>query len=159
MAQFNSLNVKLSNSKLHKLKLATGNATKVALKPFLNMFGPSHDEAHFSFKWLPTHIQVSKRRKAFANNQSANINLLTDKLPKTVQSAEFLGRYLRPSLKTGLLLMKSALKPVAKNVLIRLGLTQQVHQMETQIFLKNSWIGDDNINNFKLKNERHHESS
>ena len=136
MAQFNSLNVKLSNSKLHKLKSATGNATKVALKTFLTMFGPSHDEAHFSFKWLPTHIQVSKPRKAFANNQSANINLLTDKFPKTVQSAEFLGRYLRPSLKTGLLLMKSALKPVAKNVLIRFGLTASASDGDADILEK-----------------------
>ena len=136
MAQFNSLNVKLSNSKLHKLKSATGNATKVALKPFLTMFGPSHDEAHFSFKWLPTHRKVSKPRKAFANNQSANINLLTDKFPKTVQSAEFLGRYLRPSLKTGLLLMKSALKPVAKNVLIRFGLTASASDGDADILEK-----------------------
>ena len=136
MAQFNSLNVKLSNSKLHKLKSATGNATKAALKPFLTMFGPSHDEAHFSFKWLPTHIQVSKPRKAFANNQSANINLLTDKFPKTVQSAEFLGRYLRPSLKTGLLLMKCALKPVAKNVLIRFGLIASASDGDADILEK-----------------------
>ena len=100
------------------------------------MFGPSHDEAHFSFKWLPTHIQVSKPRKAFANNQSANINLLTDKFPKTVQSAEFLGRYLRPSLKTGLLLMKSALKPVAKNVLIRFGLTASASDGDADILEK-----------------------
>ena len=123
MAQFISLNVKVSSFKLHKLKSATWNATKVALKLFLTTIGTSHDEAHFPFKWLPTHRKVSKPRKAFANNQSANWNLLTDKFPKTVQSAELLGRYLRPSLKTGLLLMKSALKPLAKIVLITLGLT------------------------------------
>ena len=123
MAQFISLNVKVSSLKLHKLKSATWNAAKVTLKLFLTTIGTSHDEAHFPFKWLPCHRQVSKPRKAFANNQSANIDLLTGKLPKTVQSAELLGRYLRPSLKTGLPLMKSALKPLAKTVLITLGLT------------------------------------
>ena len=36
---------------------------------------------------------------------------------------EFLGRLLRPLLKTGLPLMKIVLKPLAKNVLFPLGLT------------------------------------
>ena len=42
---------------------------------------------------------------------------------KVGQPRGFLGRLLGPLLKTGLLLMKNILKPLAKNVLIPLGLT------------------------------------
>ena len=53
------------------------------------------------------------------NSSSANI------LSKTqmVKSGGFLGERLRPSLKTGLPLMKDVLKSLAKSVLISLGLT------------------------------------
>ena len=40
-----------------------------------------------------------------------------------IQSGEFLGRFLGPLLKTGLPLMKNVIKPLAKSVLIPLGLT------------------------------------
>ena len=40
-----------------------------------------------------------------------------------IQSGRFLGRLLGPLLKTGLPLMKSVIKPLAKRVLIPLGLT------------------------------------
>ena len=40
-----------------------------------------------------------------------------------IQLGEFLGRLLRPLLKTGLPLIKNVIKPLAKSVLIPLGLT------------------------------------
>ena len=40
-----------------------------------------------------------------------------------IQSGRFLGRLLGPLLKTGLPLMKNVIKPLAKSVLIPLGLT------------------------------------
>ena len=40
-----------------------------------------------------------------------------------IQSGGFLGRLLGPLLKTGLPLMKNVIKPLAKSVLIPLGLT------------------------------------
>ena len=39
------------------------------------------------------------------------------------QSGRFLGRILGPLLKTGLALMRNAVKPLAKSILIPLGLT------------------------------------
>ena len=42
-----------------------------------------------------------------------------------IQSGGFLGRLLGPLLKTGLLLIKNAIKPLAKSVLIPLGLTAE----------------------------------
>ena len=44
MTQRNSLNVKLSNSQLNKLKSAQKNETEVVLRPSSNMTGNSDDE-------------------------------------------------------------------------------------------------------------------
>ena len=50
MTQYNSLNVKLSNSQLNKLKSAINNETEVILGLLLNMVGSSDDETNFSHK-------------------------------------------------------------------------------------------------------------
>ena len=70
-----------------------------------------------------TNSQVSKLRKVFEHNFSANMKLSKTQYHKIKQSREFLGRLLGPLLKTGLLLMENVLKPLAKIVLIALGLT------------------------------------
>ena len=44
-------------------------------------------------------------------------------LSKMLQSGGFLGRLLGPLLRTGLPLMESVIKPLAKSVLVPLGLT------------------------------------
>ena len=89
----------------------------------MNVVGDSNDENNFPHKLLLTNTQVSKLRKAFANNSSANIKLSKTQLHKIGQSGGFLGRLLGPLLKTGLPLMKNVLKPLAKSVLIPLRLT------------------------------------
>ena len=83
MTQYNSLNVKLSNSLLNKLKSAIENESEVLL---LNMIGSSDDETNFSHKLLLTDRQVSNIRKAFANNSSADIKFSKTHLSKMVQS-------------------------------------------------------------------------
>ena len=71
MTQYNSLNVKLSNSQLNKLKSAIKNETEVVLRLSSNMIGDN--ETNFSHKLLLTERQVSSLRKSFANNSSADI--------------------------------------------------------------------------------------
>ena len=61
-------------------------------------------------------------RKAFANKSSIDIMLSKTQLSKMIQSGTFLGRLLGPLLKTGLLLIKNAVKPLANSVLIPLEL-------------------------------------
>ena len=68
-------------------------------------------------------IQVSEICKAFANGTSTNKILSKYQLDDIWQSEGFLGRLLAPLLKTGLPLMKNVLQPLAKNILIQLGLT------------------------------------
>ena len=80
-------------------------------------------EANFPHQLLVTNTKVSNFRKAFANNSSANIKLSKTQLSKMIQSGGFLGRLLGPLRKTGLLLILNVIKPLAKGVLIPLGLT------------------------------------
>ena len=53
-----------------------------------------------------------------------------------VQSGEFLGKLLGPLLKTGLPLIKSVIKPLAKSVLISLGLTVAASAADSGIHKK-----------------------
>ena len=123
MTQYNSLNVKLSNSQLNKLKSSIKNETDVVLRISSNMVGNSNDNINFPHELLLTNRQVANIRKAFAKNTSTDIKLSQTQLSKMIQSGEFLGRLLGPLLKTGLPLIKSVKKPLAKSVLIPLGLT------------------------------------
>ena len=82
-----------------------------------------YNENNFPHKLLLTSRQVSNLGKAFANNSSADIKLSKTQLSKIIQSRGFLGRLLGPLLKTGLPLISDAIKPLAKSVLIPLGLT------------------------------------
>ena len=81
------------------------------------------NENNFPHKLLSTNRQVSNLRNAFAIHSSADIRLSKTKLSKMVQSGGFLGILLGPLLKTGLPLIKNMIKPLAKSVLIPLGLT------------------------------------
>ena len=75
MTQYNSLNVKLSNSQLNKLKSAIKNETEVILRLLSNMIGDSNKETNFSRKLLLTNRQVKYLCKAFANYLSTDIKL------------------------------------------------------------------------------------
>ena len=139
MTQYNTLNVTFSNLQFSQLKsvitlvtLATL-STEVTLKFSSNVVGDSNDEINFPHKLLLTNQQVSRLRKAFLNNSSANIKLSKIQLSKVVQSGGCLGRLLRPLLKTVLLLMKNILKPLAKSILIPLRLTAAVSAIDAAI--------------------------
>ena len=54
-----------------------------------------------------------------------------------IQSGGFLGRLLGPLLKTGLPLMKSVIEPLAKSVLIPLGLTAAASAADVGMHKKN----------------------
>ena len=67
MTQYNSLNVKLSNSQIHKLKSTIKNGTDVILMLPSNLIGNSDDEANFPHKLLLTNRQVANIHKTIAN--------------------------------------------------------------------------------------------
>ena len=78
MTQYNSLNVKLSNSQLNKLKSAIKNETNVVLRLSSNMIDNLDDETNFPHKILLTNRQVTDLCKAFDNKTPTD-----NKLSKT----------------------------------------------------------------------------
>ena len=82
MTQYNSLNVKLSNSQLNKLKSAIKNETEVVLRLSPNMI--SDNETNFPHKLLSTNRQVANLRRSFANHLSTDIKLSKTQLSKMI---------------------------------------------------------------------------
>ena len=136
MTQYNSLNVKLSNSQLNKLKSSIKTETDVVLRLSSNMVGNSGNNTNFPHELLLTTRQVANLRKAFAKHLSTDIKFSKTQLSKMIQSGGFLGRLLGPLLKTGLPLMKSVIKPLAKSVSIASGLTAAASAADAGIHKK-----------------------
>ena len=88
MTQYNSLNEKLSNSHLNKLKSAIKNKTEVVLRLSSNFIGD--DETNSPHKSLLTNRQVTNLRKAFAEKLSTDNKLSKTQISKTIQSGKFL---------------------------------------------------------------------
>ena len=133
MTQYNQLKVNLSNSQLNKLKYQITNSAEVALKLSLNIADDSKDENKFQRNLILTNTQVSKLPKNFANNSSANIKFLKTQLYKKEQSGGFLGRLWEQLLENELLLRKSVFQPLAKSVLMSLGLTAAASATDASI--------------------------
>ena len=64
-----------------------------------------------------------------------------------IQLGEFLGRLLGPLLKAGLPLIKNVIKPLAKSLLIPLGLTAAAPAADAEIHEKILESGNNNNNN------------
>ena len=93
MTKYNSLNVKLWNSQLNKLKSVIKNETEVVLRLSPNMIGDSNDEINFPHKLLLIVRQVLSIRKPFADkSSSADIKLSKTQLSKMVQLGGFIGK-------------------------------------------------------------------
>ena len=138
----NSLNVKLWNSQLKKLKSPIKNETEIVLWLSSNMIGDH--ETNFPHKLLLTNRQVANLSKAFDNKSSVDIKISKTQLSKIVQLGRSLGRILGPLLKTGLPLMKNVITLLAKSVLIPLGLTAAASVADSGIHKKISGSGKQN---------------
>ena len=84
MTHYSSLNVKLSNSQLNKLKSAIKNEIEVLLRLSSNMLGDN--ETNFLHKLLLTNKQVANLRKSSPNHLSRDIKLSKTQLSKMIQS-------------------------------------------------------------------------
>ena len=132
MVEYSKVNVKLSDMQLKKSKTAVENKTGTTLRMNLKMFN-GNDLLH---ELLLTARQKTKLRKSFNNNMSTHLKLSKAQFSKIIQSGGFLGRLLDPLLKTGLPLMKNVIKPLAKSVLIPLGLTAAASAADAGIHKK-----------------------
>ena len=115
MIEYYTVNVKLSDKQLKKLKAAVTNKTETTLRMSLKMLD-GNDLPH---ELLLTTRQKTKLRNAFNNNMSTDLKLSRAQISKIRQSREFLGCLLS---KLAGPLMKVAV-PLAKNVLTPLGIT------------------------------------
>ena len=129
MTQYNSLNVKLSNLQLSKLKSSIKNETDVVLRISSKMVSNSNDNTNFPHELLLTNRQVANICKAFAKSATTDIKLSKTQLSKMIQSGRFLGNLLG---KLAGPLMKVAM-PLAKNVLAPLGLSAAMSAIDGSI--------------------------
>ena len=94
------------------------------------MIGDSNEKTNFPHELLLTDRQVSNIRKAFANNSSVDIKFSKTQLLKMIQSGGFLGKLLGCNY------------PLAKSVLIPLGLTAAASATDAGIHKKILVSGD-----------------
>ena len=104
MVEYNTVNVKLSNSKLNKLKSAAKNKQGTALRMNARMFNGNKCDL------LLTTRQTTKLRNAIENNLETDIKLSKAQIFKIIQSGGFLGKIIGPLLKTLLPLLNTVIK-------------------------------------------------
>ena len=92
-----------------------------------------HDLPH---ELLLTTRQKTKLWNALNNNMSTDLKFSRAQISKIIQSGGFFGRLLGPLLKTGLPLIKNVVKPLAKSILIPLGLTAAASAADAGIHKK-----------------------
>ena len=129
MVEYSKINVTLSDAQLKKLKIAVKKKTGRTLRMSLKMFNGND----FPHELLLTARQKTKLRNGFNNNIWTDVKLSTAQTSKIIQSGGFLRRLLDPLLKAGLPLIKNVIKPLAKSVLIPLGLSKFVLSKWTNI--------------------------
>ena len=90
MAEYNKVNVKLSDTQLKKLKNALKNKTGTTLRISFKMFTRNN----LPRELLLTTRQKAKVRNAFNNNMSTDLKLSKAQISKMIQSGGFLGTLL-----------------------------------------------------------------
>ena len=108
MVEYNTINTKLSDSQLNKLKSAVKNKQGTTLRMSARMFNGNE----LPHELLLTIRQTTKLRNVIENNMATDIKLSKAQISKIIQSGGFLGKPLGPLLKTGLPLLKSVIKPL-----------------------------------------------
>ena len=114
MVEYSSVNVKLSDTQLKKLKTAVKDKIGTTLRMSLKMFNGE---------------DLPKLRNAFNNNMSTDLQISKAQISKIIQCAEFLGSLLS---KLAVTLMKVAI-PLAKSVLALLGITAAASAVDAGI--------------------------
>ena len=106
MIEYNTVNAKLSNAQLNKLKSAVKNKKGTTLRMNAKIFNGNN----LPHKLLLTTRQTTKLRNATENNMSTDKKLSKAQILKMIQSGGFLSKLLGPLLKTGFPLLKSVIK-------------------------------------------------
>ena len=140
MVEYSKVNVKLSDTQLKNFKNPVKNKTGTTLRISTGMFHGNN----LPHELLLTRRQKQKLRNALNNNTSTDIKLSKAQITKIIQSGGFLGFLLS---KLAGPLMKVAI-PLEKDILAPLGITAAASAIDAGILKKNTWIWDNNFNNF-----------
>ena len=135
MVEYKTINAKPSDSHLNKLKRDVKKKQGTTLRMNGRMFSANNLPHELLLKTR----QTTKLRKAIENNMSTDIKLCKAQISRIIQSGGFLSKPLGPLLKTGLPLIKNVIKPLAKSVLIPLGLTAAASAADAGI-KRNTWF-------------------
>ena len=125
MVDYSKVNVRLSDSKLNRLRSAVRNQTGATLRINIKMFNGNN----LPHELLLTTRQKTKLKNAFDNNMSTGLKLSKAQISKIIQSGGSLGSLLS---KIAGPLMKIAV-PLAKNVLAPLGITAAASAIDAGI--------------------------
>ena len=90
MVEYNTINSKLSDSQLNKLKSAVKNKQGTTLRMSARIFGANN----LPHELLLTTQQTTKLRNAIKNNMATDIKLNKAQISKIIQSGGFLGKLL-----------------------------------------------------------------
>ena len=107
MVEYNTINAKLSDSQLNKLKSAV-KKQGTTLRMSARMFNGNN----LLHELLLTTRQATKLRNAIGNNVVTDIKLTKAQISKIVQFGGYVGKPLGLLLKAGLPLSKSVIKPL-----------------------------------------------
>ena len=132
MVEYNTINTKLSNLQLSKLKIAVKNNKGTTLRLGTKNF----DKEELPNELFLTQKQITKLRNSINNNMSTDIKLSKAQIKKIVTSGSGLGSIL------GRLLPK-LIKPailVGKNILAPLGLSATISTADVGIQKKTIWV-------------------
>ena len=135
MVEYNTVNAKLSNLQLNKLKSAVKNKQGTTLRMNATMFNGNY----LPHELLLTTRQTTKLRNAIKNNLQTDIKLSKAQISKIIQSGGFLEKIFGRLLKTGLPLLKSVIKPLglfdltAANSAIDAGVQKRYMVLEQQL--------------------------
>ena len=125
MVEYSKINCKLTNIQLNKLKKAVKSNEGASLRLGIKNF----NKDQLPHELLITTRQSTKLRNAINNNLTTDIKLSKAQIKKLIQSGGFLGKLLSKLVGP---LMKVAL-PLAKNVLVPLGLTAAMSAIDGSI--------------------------
>ena len=104
MVEYNTVNVKLPNLQLNKLKSAVKNEQGTTLRINARMFNGNN----LPHELFLTQRQITKLRNAIENNLQTDIKLIKPQISKIIQSGGFLDKLLGPLLKTELIGLAAA---------------------------------------------------
>ena len=125
MVECNTVNAKLSDSQLNKLKRAVKNKQGTTLRMNIKMLNGNN----LPHELLLTTRQTTKLRNAIENNMSTDVKLSKAQISKIMRSGGFLGSLLS---KIAGPLIKAAVS-LAKKVLSPLGLTAAMSAIDAGI--------------------------